>query len=60
MHQCALCNPKYGICCFSAEHPVLQSENKDWLTPTQDNDSEWSQMLFQESITIKVQLSVYV
>jgi hypothetical protein len=29
-----------GICCFSDEHVVLRSKNKDWFARNQDNVSE--------------------
>jgi hypothetical protein len=33
-----------GMCCFSAKHAPLRSKSKDWLTRTQNNVSEWSDM----------------
>ena len=35
---------KIGICYFSAKHAALRSKGKDWLTRTQDNMSECSNM----------------
>ena len=33
-----------GICCFSAKHAALRRKSKDWLTPNQNNVSEWGDM----------------
>ena len=30
------------ICCFTAKHASLRSENKDWLVRNQENVFEWS------------------
>jgi hypothetical protein len=54
-----------GICCFFAQHADFRSKSKDWLARNQDNVSEWSEMstrglLFQRTITMKIQLSVLV
>ena len=38
---------KNGICCFSAKQATLGRKNKDWLAQNQNNESEWSDMLFQ-------------
>ena len=51
-----------GIWCFSAEHAALMRKSKDWLSPNQDNVSEWSYMstrslLFQWASTIRNQPS---
>ena len=38
---------KIGICYFCAKRIVLGSRSKDWLARSQDNVSEWSNMLHQ-------------
>ena len=53
------------VCCFSAKHASLSSNNKDWLARNQNNVSVWSDMptrglLFQWGNTIKIQLNLLV
>jgi hypothetical protein len=49
-----------GICCFFAKCAALRSKNKNWLAWNQDNVSEWSDMLFQGTSTININISVLV
>jgi hypothetical protein len=54
---------KIGICCFSSNHPVLRSKNKDLFALKQDNVSEWSDMsthrlFIQWDNTIKISYRV--
>ena len=35
---------KIGICCFSAKHAALRSQNKDWLGRDHNDVSAWGDM----------------
>jgi hypothetical protein len=56
---------KTGMRCFSAKHATLRSKSKDWVSRTQNNVSQGSDMstrglLFWWASTIKIELSILV